>query len=70
MSVPLRGRVRGASIELEAPVPQLEGQHVLVVLQAMDEEILSAAAQRAAWTEWERRGSDEPIEDEGGAEFP
>jgi hypothetical protein len=70
MSVPLRGRVRGASIELDAALPQLDGQRVLVVVEPLDEEILSVAEQRAVWTEWVARGSDGPIEDDGEPAFP
>jgi len=63
MTVHPHGRVRGSSIELDAPVPQLEGQRVLVV--AEDEDVPSAAEQRVAWEQSVQRGVDGPIEDEG-----
>jgi hypothetical protein len=69
MSVPLRGRVRGSSIELDAPLPQLEGQRVLVLVE-QDEAALSEQEQRAAWAEWARSGEQGPIDDEGEPEFP
>jgi hypothetical protein len=70
MTLPLHGRVRGASIELDAPVPQLEGQRVLVVVEPERENVPAALDQRAAWEDWVRRKTDGPIEDEGEPEFP
>jgi hypothetical protein len=71
MTMPLHGRVRGASIELDAPVPQLEGLRVLVLVEPeIEEGALSTAAQRVAWEDWVRQGHDGPIEDDGDPEFP
>jgi hypothetical protein len=70
MTAPLHGRVRGSSIELDAPVPQLEGQRVLVVVEPEDEVAPSAAERRVAWEQWVQRGVDGPIEDEGEPAFP
>jgi hypothetical protein len=69
MSLPVHGRVHGSSIELEAPLPQLEGQRVLVRVEA-DELTLPTADLGEAWEQWVRRGPQGPIEDEGQPEFP
>jgi hypothetical protein len=69
MSPPVRGRVHGSSIELDAPLPQLEGKRVLVLVEP-EEAVLSGEEQRAAWDEWARRGPQGAIDDEGEPEFP
>ncbi len=68
MTNPIRGRVHGASIELDAPLPQLEGKRVLVLVEP--DESASAREQQQAWDEWIRRGPEGPIEDDGEPEFP
>jgi len=62
MTTPLRGLVHGSSIELEAPLPHLEGKRVLVLLEP-DELPLAAEEQRRAWQEWAERGAVGPIGD-------
>jgi hypothetical protein len=69
MAMPVRGRVHGSSIELEAPLPQLEGQRVLLLIEP-DEPTLSSAEIGEAWEHWAQRGPQGPIEDEGEPEFP
>jgi|HubBroStandDraft_1064217.scaffolds.fasta_scaffold1045856_1 hypothetical protein len=69
MTTPLRGLVHGSSIELEAPLPHLEGKRVLVLLEP-DELPLAAEEQRRAWQEWAERAVQGPIGDEGEPEFP
>lgn len=71
MVQPLIGRVHGNVIELEATVPPLEGQRVLVLLEAVDEPAPSPTDQRAAWEHWVAKGPQGPIEEEEGEEaFP
>jgi hypothetical protein len=64
-----RGTVHGQTIELDDPVPELDGQRVrLVVEGAGDEEVpLSVDSQRKLWREWVERGPQGPIDDEDGA---
>jgi hypothetical protein len=69
MSLPVRGRVHGSSGELEGPLPQLEGQQMLVLVEP-DETVPSVDELRDAWDEWVLRGPHGPIEDEGEPEFP
>ena len=64
MASPVRGRVRGASIELDAPLPELEGKRVLVLVEELRAS-LSKDEQQRAWDEWVRRGPQGPIEDGG-----
>ena len=69
MSGALTGRLHGTTIELDAPVPPLDGQRVRVVLEPLDEAELSPEATSAAWSAWVVRGPHGPIEDEDDA-FP
>ena len=64
------GRVHGNVIELDAPVPELEGQRVRLVVEAVDETTTDAAALRQAWESWIARGADGPIADDEAPEFP
>jgi hypothetical protein len=63
------GTVHGKTIELDDPVPELDGQRVrLVVEGAGDEEApLTAESQTALWREWVERGPQGPIDDEDAA---
>ncbi len=70
MSVPVTGRVHGTTIELDNPIPPLEGKRVVALLELVDEPELSADEQRAAWANWVVRGPQGPIDDEGESEFP
>jgi hypothetical protein len=69
MAVPVRGRVHGSSIELEAPLPQLEGRRVLVRVEPEEPEP-AAADLHDAWDRWVLGREQGPIEDEGEPEFP
>jgi hypothetical protein len=68
MSAPLHGTVHGSTVELDAPVPALEGRRVLVMLEVVDE--LGANSRREVWDSWVAHGPQGPIEDEGEPEFP
>ncbi len=64
MSSSIAGRVHGATIELDAPLPSLEGQRVRVVVEPMDDPVEEAIRnaplddfpltdeERAAVVEW------------------
>lgn len=58
------GRVHGNVITLDAPVPELEGQRVRLIVEAADEATVDAAALREAWDGWIARGPDAPIADD------
>jgi hypothetical protein len=68
MSAALTGRVHGSVIELDAPVPDLEGQRVRVMVEAVDEP--DKAALRRAWDAWLHKAGDGPLTDDGEPEFP
>jgi len=68
MSAALTGRVHGSVIELDAPVPDLEGQRVRVMVEAVDEP--DKAALRRAWDAWVQKADDGPLTDDGEPEFP
>lgn len=57
------GLLRGATIELESAVPEMDGQRVGVVLEPVEEQRLSAQQQRELWQAWVERGPEGPIED-------
>lgn len=68
MSAALTGRIHGSVIELDAPVPDLEGQRVRVLVEAVDEP--DAAALRRAWNDWLSKAEDGPLTDDEEPEFP
>ena len=70
MSAALTGRIHGSVIELDAPVPALEGQRVRVVVEPVDEPAIGADALRDAWNSWVTTGPDGPIADDDEPEFP
>lgn len=70
MFAAITGRVHGPVIELDAPVPDLEGRRVRVVVELVDEPSVDSAALRLAWDEWAAKGPDGPVTDEGVPEFP
>ena len=62
--------MHGTTIELESPVPEMEGKRVRVVLEAVDELRISEQRQRELWQAWADRGPQGPIEDGADTEFP
>jgi len=68
----LTGKLEGRTILLDEEIPSLQGQRVSVVVTSVpDHELeLSAKEQRDLWDEWEKRGPQGPIEDDGEADFP
>ena len=62
MTTTKTGFLRGASIELESAVPEMDGQRVRVVLEPVEEQRFSAQQQREFWRAWVERGPDGPIE--------
>ena len=67
-----RGVVHGRQVELEGPVPNLEGRRVRVRLELLEgEHTLSAAEQAQLWREWVESGPQGPIEaDDDGWPWP
>jgi hypothetical protein len=63
MTTTKTGLLRGATIELESAVPEMDGQRVRVVLEPFEEQRLSTQQQREFWGAWIERGPDGPIED-------
>ena len=57
------GLLRGATIELESAVPEMDGKRVRVVLEPVEEQRLSTQQQREFWQAWVERGPEGPIED-------
>ena len=49
MTTTTTGLLRGATIELESAVPEMDGQRVHVMLEPVEEERLSAQQQREFW---------------------
>jgi hypothetical protein len=71
MTTSTTGLLRGTTIELEDPVPEMDGKRVRVVLEPLDEEPrLTAEEQRQAWREWIERGPQGPIEDAEDTDVP
>jgi len=64
------GVLRGATIELESAVPEMDGQRVRVVLEPVEEQGLSAQQQREFWRVWVQRGPEGPIEDGIDTDIP
>jgi len=65
------GLLQGKTVTLDAPVPQLDGQRVHVVISAVEEELaLTADEQARLWDEWVRLGRQGPIEHHEEPEFP
>jgi hypothetical protein len=64
------GFVHGTTVELESAAPELEGKRVRVVLEVLDEPMLSAGQQRELWQAWADHGPQGPIEDGPDTEIP
>jgi hypothetical protein len=69
MSAAVSGVVHGKVIELDEPIPDLEGRRVRVVVEAVEEGAIDRAEQRA-WDNWVAHGPQGPIEDDGEPELP
>jgi hypothetical protein len=60
-----RGTVHGQRVELESPVPGLDGKRVRVRLDLLeDDRPLTPADQAEIWREWVESGPQGPIEDD------
>ena len=70
MATTRTGLEHGSTIELEGPVPELEGRRVRVVLEAFDEPRLSTEEQRTAWQAWAGARPAGTIDDGPDTEFP
>jgi hypothetical protein len=64
--VTAHGKVQGSVIELEKPVPGLDGRRVKVIVEEVpaEEVVLSTEEHAALWREWVERGPQGPIGDE------
>jgi len=59
------GIVHGKQIELEAPVPDLDGKRVRVRLDLLEnEKPLAPAEQAEVWRQWVEEGPQGPLEDD------
>jgi hypothetical protein len=70
MTTTKTGLLRGATIELESAVPEMDGQRVRVVLETLEEPQLSTQQQREFWQVWVERGPEGPIEDAMDTDIP
>lgn len=69
MSESRTGLLSGTTIELEAPIPEMEGQRVHVVLEPIEEVRLTDAEQRRLWQQWVAQGPQGPIDDAVDTQF-
>jgi hypothetical protein len=70
MATSKTGLLHGTTIELESPVPEMEGKRVRVVLEAVDELQISEQRQRELWQAWADGGPQGPIDDGAGCRVP
>jgi hypothetical protein len=71
MTTATTGLLRGKTLELEEPVPEMEGKRVRVVLEALDDDVpLSLEEQREIWRQWVEHGPQGPIENDEDTELP
>lgn len=61
MITTLKGLLHGNTITLEETVPPLEGQRVHVLIEPIEETLLSAQEQAKLWRQWAERGPQGPI---------
>ena len=64
------GVLHGRVIELDEPVPGLEGRRVRVVVELVEEPPTDPAELRCAWDTWAAHGLQGPIEDDSEPELP
>ena len=66
------GTLHGSTIELDAPVPPLEGRRVRVLLENAEptDATLSSDDQTRLWREWEIQGPQGAIDANEEVEFP
>jgi hypothetical protein len=70
MSASRSGIVHGKLIELDAPVPDLEGRRVIVTVEPIDEPATASGELASAWTAWVSNGPDGPIANDEEPELP
>jgi hypothetical protein len=66
------GTVSGTTIQLEEPVPGLEGRRVRVQLEVIDEPEpgMSPDESAQAWEAWVASGPQGPLDDDDGPAWP
>lgn len=62
--------MHGNTIELEHPIPEMDGQRVRVMLEAVEEQKLSAQRQSDLWRTWIEDGPQGPIEEGADTDIP
>ena len=70
MTTSKTGLLKGTTIELEGPVPELDGKRVRVVLEPIEDVHLAAEQQRELWRSWIENGPQGPIEDTPDTDLP
>lgn len=63
------GTVRGNAIVLDAPVPELEGRRVHVIVEPLPERAISSDENARLWSDWVAKGPQGPLE-EGDDAWP
>lgn len=66
------GLLHGSTIELDTPVPPLEGRRVRVLLESVDptETELSEENLAQLWQDWASHGPQGPMDEEAEVDFP
>jgi hypothetical protein len=70
MAAAVAGVVHGNVIELDEPVPGLEGRRVRVVVEPVEDATHDRTEERRAWDAWAQRGPQGPIEDDSEPDLP
>ena len=70
MTTSRTGLLKGKIIELEDPIPEMEGKRVHVVLESIEERLLTDTEQRELWAQWVEHGPQGPIDDAADTQFP
>ena len=70
MTTSKTGLLKGTTIELEGPVPELDGKRVRVVLESIEDLHLAAEQQRELWLSWIENGPQGPIDDAPDTDLP
>jgi hypothetical protein len=65
------GLLKGKTIELDEPMPPLDGKRVVVTIEADESgEVLSTEGARTAWDAWAASANQGPLQVDDDADFP
>ena len=66
------GQVHGRTIELDVPLPSLDGRRVSLSIEPLEgaAEAVAPAQTAELWHQWREHGPQGPIDDDGEPEFP